>query len=139
MKEKGLTAHDVERNSNNEITNAYVVGIKNGNYTNPSPQKINALAKGLGVDPAFLFELASGSKPNKEKFEESIFGVIHHKWMQLSEESKAELRPIFKMIDRELEWRIKNQVSRSKNSEGKDLVKGFARQVVIAPRKKKTG
>ena len=47
LNERRLTTYDVQVRSGNEIGQSYVVKLKNGDITNPSAQKLKALAKGL--------------------------------------------------------------------------------------------
>jgi transcriptional regulator with XRE-family HTH domain len=60
MKQKGFTLRDVELRSGGKITDGYVSSIINGIATNPSVEKIKALAVGLGVDMNDVFHVASG-------------------------------------------------------------------------------
>jgi transcriptional regulator with XRE-family HTH domain len=60
MKQKGLNARDIERNSGKKIDNTYVSKILSGSANNPSINAIVALAEGLGVDPHEVFAAASG-------------------------------------------------------------------------------
>lgn len=60
--EKGLSTLDVERNSSNRITDGYVSQIENGYVKNVSPEKLQALAKGLAVSEDEIFAVARGSK-----------------------------------------------------------------------------
>lgn len=58
MKEKGLTQHDVEARSGDQITERYVADILRGASKNPSVEKLIALAHGIGIDPDELFAIA---------------------------------------------------------------------------------
>jgi transcriptional regulator with XRE-family HTH domain len=60
--EKGLSTLDVERNSSNRITDGYVSQIENGYVKNVSPEKLQALAKGLAVSEDEIFAVARGAK-----------------------------------------------------------------------------
>lgn len=60
MKLKALSPRDVAEKSGNSITGAYVTSMMSGIATNPSVEKLNALAMGLGVDAVELFYVASG-------------------------------------------------------------------------------
>lgn len=68
---KGLSTTDVESASRiggaKGISDAYVTRIENGYVTNVSPDKLHALAKGLGVSEDELFAVARGRsiKPRK--------------------------------------------------------------------------
>lgn len=60
MRLKALSPRDVAERSGNMITGAYVTSLMSGAAMNPSVEKLNALACGLGVDPVELFHVASG-------------------------------------------------------------------------------
>lgn len=60
--EKGLSTLDVERNSGNRITDGYVSQIENGYVKNVSPEKLQALARGLAVSEEEIFAVARGAK-----------------------------------------------------------------------------
>ena len=57
---KNLSAVDVESRSLNNISDAYVLQIESGVARNPSPEKLKALAKGLGVPEDEVFRVARG-------------------------------------------------------------------------------
>lgn len=58
--EKDLSTPDIERQSGGRITDAYVSRIENGYVKNVSPEKLQALAKGLGVPEDEIFAVARG-------------------------------------------------------------------------------
>jgi transcriptional regulator with XRE-family HTH domain len=60
MDEKGFGLKDVEMMSDGAITDAYVANIVNGAASNPSVDKLKALAVGLRVDEDELFRVARG-------------------------------------------------------------------------------
>jgi len=60
MTEKALRPKDVEIRSGNKIDDAYVLKILQGKSKYPSVIKLQALAKGLGVDEDELFKVARG-------------------------------------------------------------------------------
>lgn len=60
MREKDLSALDVEARSGNDISDIYVTNIERGIASNPSISKLQGLAKGLGVDEDELFRVARG-------------------------------------------------------------------------------
>ncbi len=64
--EKNLSLTDVERQSGGLITNGYVSRIENGFVLNPSPKKLQALAKGLGISEDQIFAAARGNGPQSE-------------------------------------------------------------------------
>lgn len=60
LKEKRLSLHDVQVMSGWTITDAYVGSIIRGRASNPSVEKLQALALGLGVDEDEIFRVARG-------------------------------------------------------------------------------
>ncbi len=70
-KKRKLSAVDVERNSGGAISDSYISRIENGEVTNVSPEKLDALAKGLGIPEDDLYRAARGLPPidPDDKFE----------------------------------------------------------------------
>jgi transcriptional regulator with XRE-family HTH domain len=66
MRQKGLSAREVERRSARAITDAYVMQIVKGSTTNLSISKAQALATGLGADEDELFRVARGIPPKRK-------------------------------------------------------------------------
>ena len=62
MKEKRLTAVDIQNRSQHKIADSHISNILKGKTKNLSIEKVNALAKGLGVDSIEIFKVASGSE-----------------------------------------------------------------------------
>lgn len=60
MKQKGISAREIERRTSKGITDAYVNQIVNGDTENLSILKAQALAAGLDVDEDELFKVARG-------------------------------------------------------------------------------
>ncbi|MCI0488532.1 MAG: helix-turn-helix domain-containing protein [Blastocatellia bacterium] len=58
MKEKHLKQREIERRSGGKITDGYVADLLRGRASNPSIDKLSALACGLGVDPYEVFAVA---------------------------------------------------------------------------------
>jgi len=65
MKQKGLKAVDVERNSDGKIDRSHVSKFISRAETNPSAKAIMALAKGLDVDPHEVFAAVTGCPPRE--------------------------------------------------------------------------
>jgi transcriptional regulator with XRE-family HTH domain len=59
--EKGLSTADVEKKSGFTVTDGYVSHIENGRVKNVSPEKLRALAKGLGVSEDEIFAIVRGA------------------------------------------------------------------------------
>ena len=62
--DKNLSTGDVSRRALGEISDTYVNRIENGLVKNPSPEKLIALAKGLGVSEDEVFRVARGLSPD---------------------------------------------------------------------------
>ena len=58
--EKRLSTKEVEINSDGEISDSYVSRIESGIVQNVSPEKLNALAKGLQIPSDTLYRVARG-------------------------------------------------------------------------------
>ena len=69
--EMRLSTTDVERRSGGRISDSYISRIENGHIHNVSPNKLDALAEGLGVPVDELYRVARGLDPegSKEKLE----------------------------------------------------------------------
>jgi transcriptional regulator with XRE-family HTH domain len=65
MRQKGLKAVNVERNSGGMIDRSHVSKIISGVETNPSAKAMLALAKGLKVDPHDVFTAVTGYPPGE--------------------------------------------------------------------------
>jgi transcriptional regulator with XRE-family HTH domain len=66
---KNLSLSDVERGSSRhggKIAGSYVSRIENGHNNSPGPEKIKALARGLGVPEEELAAVAMGRAPKTE-------------------------------------------------------------------------
>jgi transcriptional regulator with XRE-family HTH domain len=66
MREKGLTAKEIERRSNGGITDSYISKLLKGRTKDPSIPKLKALAKGLDADENELFAAAGGELIERE-------------------------------------------------------------------------
>ncbi len=58
--DKNLSSGDVSRQSLGAITDSYVNRIENALVKNVSPEKLQALAKGLGIIESEIFRVARG-------------------------------------------------------------------------------
>jgi transcriptional regulator with XRE-family HTH domain len=93
--EKNLSTGDVQARSLNAISDAYVSQIENGVAKNPSPEKLIALAKGLGVVEDEVFRVARGLPPESDDLIEMMaetFGghdLSHDDWKEIEAVIKA--------------------------------------------------
>jgi transcriptional regulator with XRE-family HTH domain len=60
MKQKAMSARDIERKTGKKIDNSYISKILNGAVTNPSAKAMVLLAEGLGIDPHEVFTAVTG-------------------------------------------------------------------------------
>jgi transcriptional regulator with XRE-family HTH domain len=74
--EKKLTIREVARRSDGRITQGYVGGIVQGLHTNLSVEKLKALATGLHVDEAEIFNVARGLSVAEAEGRDPILGAL---------------------------------------------------------------
>ena len=60
IKEKNLTAKEIERRSKKKVTDTHIGAIISGKTKNPTVKVIVGIAEGLGVDPIEVFKVATG-------------------------------------------------------------------------------
>lgn len=126
MNAKGLTQKDVQKKSGGRITDGYVASILTGRATNPSVDKIKALADGLGVDVNELFHIAAGL-PLKAAGENRRAGATA---------ALRVLEVLRKIVTSPDVLEILNEVVRMKPEDRTVLLK-FARSISEAGRKQK--
>lgn len=102
MHEGNLKASEVERRSKRGgrkgITRGYVIQIKNGQSLNPSKDKLQALADGLGVDVSELLSHALGRNVGAQ----DRFALISAKFEKLRPNLKAKAEPLIEVLEREI-------------------------------------
>jgi transcriptional regulator with XRE-family HTH domain len=111
IEEKALTLHDVELLSGKRITDTYVGNIISGEASNPSIDKIQALARGLGVEVVDLFKAAvgksdeqeSGEKQGGEDATQALMVVRMMESIVLNEALREIVTQLMKMGEDELE------------------------------------
>src|ERR1700759_763926 len=73
--EKGLSLKGVEKASGGRISSGYIWQIENGETTNPTTDKLQALSRGLSIPQDEIFAIARGQSPlTEDEFLESKFG-----------------------------------------------------------------
>ena len=95
--EKNFSLTDVERNSDGEISSSYISHIETGRVANVSPDKLDALAKGLKIAADEIYRVARGLSPEKphdrlEILAESFNG------QELSESDWMEIEAVLKTM-----------------------------------------
>ena len=100
MKEKNIKSLDVEARSieaGNRIADSYVTNIARGVNKNPTIEKLNALAGGLGVDKVELFKVASGIKDSEEVWTPQSLIRVLQKILHLKSSEIKQIKKILKI------------------------------------------
>lgn len=105
--EKRLSTPDVERLSNFRITDGYVSRIENNGVKNVSPEKLSALAKGLGVTEEELFAVVRGKKPDEASKTEERFRLLCKNINVLEGENKMKAEFLIEVLEREITKMLK--------------------------------
>jgi transcriptional regulator with XRE-family HTH domain len=79
LRQKGLSLHDVERNSEKAITSSYLSKIINGKINSIGVEIIVGLAKGLDVDPFDVFAAVLGRTSREGEVSSSLLIDIMQK------------------------------------------------------------
>lgn len=103
MVDKRISSYKVAKASGDAIEQSYVNRIKNGANTNPSPAKLRALAKGLGVSEEELFNVARGISPSGEDITHMRLRSINFAYDGMPKGKKRErVDYLIEMVDREI-------------------------------------
>ena len=78
MKEEELSAQEIARRSEGQITGAYVTRILRGETKRPSVEKLKGLAKGIGRPLEDVLHVAGGIPSDAQVNEELLSKVSHH-------------------------------------------------------------
>lgn len=79
LRQKGLSLHDVERNSDKAITSSYLSKIMNGKVNSIGVEIVVGLAKGLDVDPFDVFAAVLGRTSREGEVSSSLLIDIMQK------------------------------------------------------------
>ena len=101
MIEKRLTSYDVQQRANNLINQSYVVKLKNGDVTNLSVAKLEALAKGLDVTKEELFSIVHGGSPSSQNIVNEQFQNLSQIFENLPASKRLHAQILINMIERE--------------------------------------
>ena len=100
MNEKGLKPLDVEKLSRRLISDSYVQAFISGASANPSIEKLQALARGLGVNEDELFDVARGVNPKmRGRFGDLFLEDLLRKCSVLNLHRRAEIEGTLRMLD----------------------------------------
>lgn len=107
MIEKDLSSREVSRRARRPsggIDPSYVNKIRNGSIdTTPSPQKLQALARGLGVPEDELFDLVRGIPASRPAFAHNTLRSIDFAYEGMPKTKKQKVDFLIEMLDREVE------------------------------------
>lgn len=105
--EKDLSQRDVEVKSGSGISKGYIGQIENRTVLGHSvtPQKLQALAVGLGVSEDAIFAVARGKPLNGPEVFDSEIAVLFNGFDELSDKDKLELLATVKMLASEVQRR----------------------------------
>ncbi len=102
--EKRLSLADVSARSGGGIGKTHVSRIENGLSINPSPAKLQALARGLGVSEEEIFAVARGKSPTEDpNFYKSRFGELALKFDRIPTDKRVNVEALIELLDREME------------------------------------
>lgn len=95
--EKGLSTTKVQelskKGGRKGITDGYISQIENNYIQNVSPEKLQALARGLGISEEEIFAVARGAKPDNSAIADERFARISKAWGKLPIKSRKILNP----------------------------------------------
>lgn len=103
MSKRKLSTYDIERLSGKKITQSYVGRIKNGKIENPSPDKLKALAKGLGITEEEIFSVMRGKSPNSGLIANEQIESLTLKFEKLSSSKKIYAQALIDLLNREFD------------------------------------
>jgi len=85
MREKGLTAKEIETRSGGGISDSYISKLLKGRTKTPSVPKLKAIAKGMDIDEKEVFAAAGGELVERETLSASTLVFIMQKLVDNSE------------------------------------------------------
>jgi len=103
--EKNLSTTDVQNNSNRKISSSYITRIENEPNKKVSPEKLQALAKGLGVPEYEILEVAGFTAPSANPVLDEALGFFSG-FEELDEEDREDFKPTLVMIANEIRRKL---------------------------------
>lgn len=97
MKEKNLSNVDIERNSDNMITDTYVATVLAGNAPNPTVRVLMGLAKGLDVHPIELFKAAASVEEPTDSWTPETLLMAYQRMLHLKPGDIKQIKRILKI------------------------------------------
>jgi transcriptional regulator with XRE-family HTH domain len=102
---EGATLRGVEERSQGGITHSYLSKLLSGAASNPSRDKLKAIALGLGVSEDEVFAAAQGRiRSESEVFDSEIYLMLKG-YDELADKDKSELLPTVRMLSAEIRRR----------------------------------
>jgi transcriptional regulator with XRE-family HTH domain len=112
MAKKNLTFADIELRSRKLITGGYVRDIVSEKTTNPTVDKLKALARGLGVGDDEIFDVARGVDPKmRGRFGDLFLDELFSKCSELDTHRRAEIEGTLRMLDGFVDKLLSEQIS----------------------------
>jgi len=100
--EKGFSLKDIQRNakaSGHSISSGYISQIENRYVSNPTKDKLAALARGLKVPEEEVFRVAQGQKVEENAdFIDSVVFELYEKRKAASPEKRAFIDKVIQML-----------------------------------------
>ena len=97
MEEKGLSRLDVERNSENMITDGHVTSVLAGKADNPTLRILLGLAKGLDVEPIEIFKAAAEVDEPEDSWTPQTLIIAIQKLVFLKPKEIRQIKKILKI------------------------------------------
>jgi len=97
--EKRLSTVDVEKQSGNRISDSYVTRIENGYVKNVSPEKLQALAKGLGVTEDEIFAVVRGKSLDEVESIDAEMMMLASRVKRLTPQQRRDFRVAWQMAN----------------------------------------
>ena len=101
--EKKLSGYEIERRAKKQISQSYFNRIKKGKIANPSPNKLKALAVGLGISEEELFAVVRGKSPDSLKVANEQLEDLISKFERLTLSKKLYAQALIDLLNREFE------------------------------------
>ncbi|MDQ1592976.1 MAG: hypothetical protein QOG71_3603 [Pyrinomonadaceae bacterium] len=99
-----LTLRKIEERSGGKITHSYLSKILNRVVKNPSVEKLQAIAKGLGVSDDEVLAAVRGKRPEDDPdFLKSRLGLLSLKFNKIPIDKRVNVEALIDLLDREVE------------------------------------
>lgn len=99
-----LTLRKIEERSGRKITHSYLSKILNRVVKNPSVEKLQAIAKGLGVPDDEVLAAVRGKRPEDDPhFLKSRLGLLSLKFDKIPIDKRVNVEALIDLLDREVE------------------------------------